>query len=150
MGGGGGGADGAAAQRALTRLWRALHVGDRHRIVTLHERLALDLGPLGLLRCDLALTPAGAAPSLLSVGLVVLVADDRRAALCAAAELPECWLLDPARGWTERLRHPGGGRYRSRELILLGERVAPERWPALTVAPLDRVGAPPGSDGRSD
>jgi hypothetical protein len=125
--------------RALERLWAKLHLRDRHRTVALHSRVGLDVGALGLLCCDLALTPAGSAPTLLTVGVVVLVGHDARAALCAAAELPECWRLDVERGWTERLRHPGGGRYRSRELILPGETVAPQHWPLLAVAPLDRA-----------
>jgi hypothetical protein len=122
----------------LERLWSELHRRDRYRIVALHGRIGLDVGTLGVLCCDLALTPAGSDPSLLTVGLAVLVGYGDRVALCAAAEIPECWLLDLDGGWTERLRHPGAGRYRSRELILPGEATAPERWPLLEVAPIDR------------
>ena len=127
----------AATRRALARLWRRFHLRDRQRIVTLHEGVALQVGALGVLRCELALTPAGATPSLLTVGLAVLT-DDERVALCAAAELPECWRIEVGAGWTVRYRHPDGGRFRTRELILPGERIAPERWPGLAVEPLGR------------
>ena len=108
--------------------------------VELFAHADLDCGALGTLRCDLALTPSGTPLSLLSVALVVQIGMRWRLELCAAVEVAECWFVDPVRGWGERYLHPDEGRYRTRELIYPGERVAPQPWPALAVTLLERSG----------
>ena len=84
----------------------------------------LDLGRLGRVPCALALYE----PNAVGVGdilLVVLTGFDGRLALCAAADVPEAWVIDVDRGWIEAYRHPDEGRYRWREMVLPGEEVAP-------------------------
>ncbi len=84
----------------------------------------LDLGRLGRVPCALALYE----PNAVGVGgilLVVLAGFDGRLALCAAADVPEAWVIDVDHGWTEVYRHPDEGRYRWREMVLPGEEIAP-------------------------
>ncbi len=100
----------------------------------------LRLGPGDLLRADLALFPTAAQPggaAGLTVGgslepaaalLVVELARGRatyaeRAPLYAAAAARELWLIDVRRGFTEALRAPWRGLYRSRTLWYPGEAV---------------------------
>lgn len=101
----------------------------------LERGAAFRLGPNDLLRADLALTlPAsgngglGGSLDPRSALLVVEVAHGRvsreeRAPSYAAAGAGELWLLEVGRGWTEVLRSPWGGLYRSRTLWYPGEPV---------------------------
>lgn len=120
----------------IARLSRAFRSSESASLA-LYEAADLDCGSLGLLHCDLALTLFAAPLSLLSVGLVVLCGDRSRLPLCAAAEITECWFIDEERGWAEVFAFPARGRYRSRALILPGERVAPQLWPDLQLVPFD-------------
>lgn len=104
---------------------------------------AFRLGPGDLLRADLALLRApetyafarGAAVATAGVGgsydpqaalLIIELTRGRstredRVPLYAAAGARELWLLDVTRGWTEVLRSPWRGAYRSRTLWYPGE-----------------------------
>src|SRR5690606_36658669 len=99
---------------------------------------AIRLGPWDLLRADAALFPAaapGRTGAAVGVGgsfeaaaalLVVEVSRGRathaeRAPLYAASGVRELWLVDAARGFTEALRSPWRGVYRSRTLWYPGE-----------------------------
>ncbi len=110
-----------------------------------HVNPAFRMGPGDLLRADLALlVTAGGAPVPGSTGravagvggsfdpdaalLIVELARGRaarvdRVALYGAAGARELWLLDTARGWTEVLRSPWRGVYRSRTLWYPGEAI---------------------------
>ena len=59
-------------------------------------------------------------------------------ALAAAAGIPEAWHIDEGRGWTEVLRAPWDGRYRSRTLCLPGEAIVPLALTRLRVVPISR------------
>ncbi|HEX7040624.1 MAG TPA: Uma2 family endonuclease [Trueperaceae bacterium] len=99
----------------------------------------LRLGPWDLLRADVAVFPAAGrrAGQPLGVGgsydgaAALLVAEvvrgrethEERAPLYAAGGVRELWLLDVPRGFTEVLRAPWRGVYRSRTLWYPGEGV---------------------------
>lgn len=99
----------------------------------------LRLGPWDLLRADVAVFPASAQGREPHLGVggsyepasAVLVAEvvmgreahEVRAPLYAAAGVRELWLLDVVRGYTEVLRAPWRGLYRSRTLWYPGEPV---------------------------
>ena len=99
----------------------------------------LRLSPWDLLRADLAAFPAPGRRGELGLGgsydpaAALLVAEvvrgrdtqGERAPLYAAAGVRELWLLDAARGYTEVLRSPWRGLYRSRTLWYPGEAVRP-------------------------
>lgn len=64
---------------------------------------------------------------------------ERRLPLFAAAGIRELWLIDLQHGWTEALRAPWRGAYRSRTLWYPGERVPVVALPGVMVEAL----APP-------
>lgn len=61
---------------------------------------------------------------------------EQRLPLYAAAGIRELWLLDLRRGWTEALRSPWRGLYRSRTLWYPGERVPIVSLAGVMVEPL--------------
>lgn len=118
---------------------------------TLVERaVAFRLGPNDLLRADLALlSPAGAAGGMggstdpKTASLIIEVMRGRashevRAPLYAAAGAKELWLLDVSRGWTEVLRSPWRGLYRSRTLWYPGEVLAVPQLGGIEVGIMPR------------
>ena len=120
-------------------------------------------GWLGPIAADLAiLAPGPALATLARTHLLVLVARPReqpdvhgraavgcatgsrrhaddRLALAAAADVPETWLVDLERGWTEVYRAPFDGRYRSRTLAYPGEEIVPLALTRTRVVPLTGV-----------
>ena len=116
---------------------------------------AFRLGPGDLLRADLSLLRApdayagarGAAVATAGVGgsfdpqaavVIIELARGRstrelRVPLYAAAGARELWLLDVIRGWTEVLRSPWRGAYRSRTLWYPGEALRLQELDGLEV-----------------
>jgi hypothetical protein len=88
------------------------------------------------------------APGPESVVVAVLIADDERetawrARRCAAVGVGEVWTIVAGADHGTRLRAPRGGVYTVRELLLPGERVAPEAAPWLGVVALRATSTPP-------
>ena len=121
-------------------------------------------GWLGEVTADLAvLAPGHAIATLARTHLLVLIAGPQgegealgggaggfagyrrrageRLALAAAADVPEAWLVDVERGWTEVYRAPFDGRYRSRTLVYPGEEIVPLALTRTRVVPLSRPSA---------
>ena len=97
---------------------------------------------LGTLAVDVAvLAPGPEGASLARAQLVVICAGAaggvvERLGLAAAADVPESWLVDMDRGWTEVYRAPFDGRYRSRTIVYPGEAVVPLALTRTTIEPL--------------
>lgn len=107
--------------------------------IALERAPLVRLGPADVLRPELALVapprqrrpPTGSglggsfdASSLLLVAEAACHAgDDARLGSYAAAGVREVWWVDVAHGWTEALRSPWAGRFRSRTLWYPGEAV---------------------------
>lgn len=56
--------------------------------------------------------------------------------VAAAADIPEAWLIDRTRGWTEVYRAPLDGTYRARSLCYPGESIHPLALPRAPISPL--------------
>ncbi len=151
-----------AAVLALEDRLRALRLGDEGVLVV--RSPPVRLGPTDLLRPDLALlvdaesaagkyhartrgrqavVAAGVGgsfdPSAVLLAVEVSrgrVSLEERLPLYAVAGVRELWLLDLRRGWTEALRSPWQGLYRSRTLWYPGERVPIVSLAGVMVEPL--------------
>lgn len=109
----------AEERRAWARILRAVGSG------TVLVGPTLRLGAVGAVACDVALVED--VPWLGRVRLALGLEPAARDAWlvpCAAAEVPEAWVVDVRHGLVERHRAPAGGRYRLREALLPGEVVA--------------------------